>query len=203
MRRLAAPFALWGITLAGTWPKAVAELSVAFGSGRISFVGGFERRCSGGSRGRRPPPPCLGAEEGTGGWARRNSGGRSERALHHGIMREASPSNIIPAVHRRYAEGYATHACFFQPKACQYAPSIGMTRFASPRIRRPAPPARFRPAPAPGDPTARMAGIGSILARADTRDRLGYGLTQSWRVRKGDPPRGFRSASRPHDKRRT
>ena len=61
----------------------------------------------------------------------------------------------------------------FPAKSLPIRAIMGMTRFASPRVRRPAGP---RPAPAPGGLTGRMAGISSVLARADKPDRPPSGM---------------------------
>ena len=101
-----------------------------------------------------PPVPSMLAAGKERAARRVGIGGRSERASHHGIMREASPFEHRPSGARRDTGWHATRACFFRPKACQYAPFMGMTRFASPRVRRPAAPRLLSSSPCAGRPAS-------------------------------------------------
>ena len=73
-------------------------------------------------RGCRPLPPVARGKE-RAAKARRSRGGRSERASHHGTMREISPFEVSSQRRTPNMGRHATRVCFFPPKACQYAPS--------------------------------------------------------------------------------
>ena len=123
--------------------------SVAVGCGR-----GFLRRLVRATtrrRVRRGAARSLNVSGRTGGEARRNSGGRSERASHHGTMREASLSNIVPVAHAEILEGIRHAPAFFGQKP-DNARHHGLTCFASPCVSWPAAPRLLSSSPCAGRP---------------------------------------------------
>ena len=118
-----------------------------------------------------PPAAYRCGQKETGGEGASERGGRSERAL---TPRDNARSLPLRTSSQRRTPRYWT-ACdprlLFPAKSLPTCAIMGMTRFASPRVRRPAAPRLLSSSPCAGRLTARMAGISSVLARADKPDR--------------------------------
>jgi hypothetical protein len=106
---------------------------------------GFLRRLVRATTRRRVPKGAarslnVSGREGTGDEARRNSGGRSERASHHGITREASPFEHRPSGARPRYRTACDPRLLFPAKSLPIRAihwNDALRHRASPRVKRP------------------------------------------------------------------